>query len=312
MFGVTTPSQLVDAGVRAEETGLFDTIWVGDSLFAKPRLDSLALLNGLATRTSKVKLAVGCMASFPVRDPIVFAYDWASLDQMSGGRSLLVVCTGIVRGGASEHEGKPFGLADKRRARRMTENIEVVRRLWHEDHVSFEGEFTSFEDLTLEPKPVQKPCPIWIASNPGGFDQDPSTMDRPLRRVVEMADGWMTVSLRPDDFTVRWGKIQQFARESGRDPASIPNCEYHNININPNYDEGLAESKKFLDAYYGPVFPIPAVKSWTALGTPEQCIEHLRAFRDHGADQITLRITSYRQREQFEQLVKDVLPYVND
>lgn len=312
MFGLTTPAELVEAGVRAEETGLFDSVWVGDSLFAKPRLDSLALLNGLATRTRRVKLAVGCMASFPVRNPIVFAYEWASFDQMSEGRSLLTVCTGIVRGGASAKEGQPFGVADNRRARLMTENVQVVRKLWNDDNASFQGEFTSFEGLTLGPKPVQKPCPIWIASNPGGFDQDQSAMDRPLRRVAEMADGWMTVSLRPNDFAVRRGKIEGFCREIGRDPTTLPSIEYHNVNINPDREAGLAESKRFLDAYYGPVFPIPAIESWTALGTPEQCIEHIRAFGAQGADQISFRITAFDQKGQFERLVRDVLPYVND
>lgn len=313
MFGVMTPAELLDAGVRAEDTGLFDTLWVGDSLFAKPRLSSLALLNGLAARTNRVRLGVGCMAGFPVRDPIVFAYDWASLDQLSGGRALLAVCTGIVpAGGASEKEGRPFGVTDKQRAKRMTENIKILRLLWSQDHADFQGEFTSFEDLTLEPKPVQQPCPIWIAANPGRWDQDTSVMERPLKRVARMADGWMTVSLRPNDFAVRWSLLQKAAREIGRDPETIETCEYHNVNINSSYDEALEESKRFLDAYYGPVFPIDAVKNWTALGTPEQCIEHLRAIRTQGAKNVTLRITSWRQREQFDRLVNEVLPYVND
>src|SRR5690606_30551547 len=127
--------------------------------------------------------------------------------------------------------------------------------------------------------------------------------ERPLKRVARMADGWMTVSLRPNDFQVRWSILQQAAREIGRDPETIDTCEYHNVNINASYDEALEESKRFLDAYYGPVFPIEAVKNWTALGTPDQCIEHLRALRAQGAKSVTLRITSWRQREQFAMLV---------
>jgi alkanesulfonate monooxygenase SsuD/methylene tetrahydromethanopterin reductase-like flavin-dependent oxidoreductase (luciferase family) len=312
MFGLTTPAELLEVGARAEQSGLFDTLWVGDSLFAKPRLDSLALLNALAARTQQVRLGVGCMASFPVRNPIIFAYEWASFDQISGGRSLLVVCTGIVQRGASEREGAPFGVVDRQRARRMNENIAILRKLWSEDNVCFQGDFTSFDDLTLGPKPVQQPCPIWIASNPGGFTQETAVMERPLRRVAEVADGWMTVSLRPKDFTVRWEILRRQAEAIGRDPATIRTCSYHNININPDYDAALEESKRFLDAYYGPVFPIEAVKTWTALGTPEQCIEHLRALRAEGSEHITLRITSWQQREQFERLVSEVLPYVDD
>src|SRR5262249_20966128 len=107
LFGVLNTQQLFDLARRADDNPLFDSVWVGDSVYAKPRPDSLTLLGGLATITSRVKLGVGCMASFPVRDPILMAYQWATLDLMSAGRMLLVVCTGIVGGGASEAEGRP-------------------------------------------------------------------------------------------------------------------------------------------------------------------------------------------------------------
>ena len=101
LFGVASLPELVDMACEAEASGLFDFLWVGDSLFAKPRPSSLALIGGLATRTQQATLDVGCMASFPVRDPIMMAYEWGSLDVLSGGRTLLAVCTGIVAGGAS-------------------------------------------------------------------------------------------------------------------------------------------------------------------------------------------------------------------
>ncbi len=312
LFGVTTPRGLLEAGARAEETGLFDSLWVGDSLFAKPRLESLALLNGLAARTRTIKLGVGCMASFTTRNPIVFAYEWASFDQLSEGRSWFVACTGIVgpRGGPSDQEGAPFGITNNQRARRMAENIRILRKLWSEEQVSFQGEFTSFEDLTLAPKPLQQPCPIWIASNPGWIGQDPSVMDRPLRRVVEMADGFMTVNLPSDGFATRWAKVQQFAEEAGRGGETFPNILYHNININPDRDAALDETKQFLDKYYGPVFPMPAVMAWTTVGSPEECAEHLLSLGEAGVQHVTLRITSWSQDEQFQQLVREVLPRV--
>src|SRR5215813_12143987 len=86
LFGALTPRQMVDLACQADQNPLIDSVWVGDSLFAKPRPDSLTLLGGLATVTSRVKLGVGCMASFPVRDPILMAYQWATLDLMSAGR----------------------------------------------------------------------------------------------------------------------------------------------------------------------------------------------------------------------------------
>ena len=66
---------------RAEDSGAFSAVWVGDSLLAKPRLESIALLSALAAITKEVKLAVGCMATFPHRHPALLAQQWASLDR---------------------------------------------------------------------------------------------------------------------------------------------------------------------------------------------------------------------------------------
>src|SRR5262245_31383229 len=252
LFGALTPRQLVDLTCRADQIPLFDSVWVGDSLFAKPRPDSLTLLGGLATATSRVTLGVGCMASFPVRDPIIMAYQWATLDMLSAGRMLLVVCTGIVGGGASEAEGRPWGVADRQRARRMSERIDVLRTLWSGDETSFDGEFTKWQNLRVQPKPVQDPCPIWIASNPN--TREPGKMDAPFRRIARKADGWMTVELFPGTFGVMWRRLQEILTEEGRDPATFSNMEYHNININEDRDAALEESKRFLDQYYGLVF----------------------------------------------------------
>jgi alkanesulfonate monooxygenase SsuD/methylene tetrahydromethanopterin reductase-like flavin-dependent oxidoreductase (luciferase family) len=248
------------------------------------------------------------MASFPVRDPIIMAYQWATLDMLSAGRMLLVVCTGIVGGGASEAEGRPWGVVDRQRARRMSERIDVLRTLWSGDATSFDGEFTKWQNLRVQPKPVQDPCPIWIASNPN--TRESGKMDAPFRRIARKADGWMTVELFPGTFGVMWRRLQEILTEEGRDPATFPNMEYHNININEDRDAALEESKRFLDQYYGPVFAPQMVSAWTAAGTPQQCVEHLRALRDQGARQITLRITAWDQERQFQRLVEEVLPEV--
>jgi alkanesulfonate monooxygenase SsuD/methylene tetrahydromethanopterin reductase-like flavin-dependent oxidoreductase (luciferase family) len=308
LFGALKASDLIDLARAADADPLFDQVWVGDSLFAKPRPDSIALLGALAGATARVKLAVGCMASFPVRDPIVFAYQWATLDLLSQGRMLLAVCTGIIRGGASAREGKPWGVVDAERAKRMSENIDICRKLWSEDKVTFDGTWTKFDDLTVAPKPVQQPCPIWIAANPPL--QDMSVATAAMRRVARKSDGWMTVELFPGAFARYWELVSEQLREAGRDPAAFPNVEYHNVNVNDDAEEAVRESKKFLDAYYGPVFAEPVVRAWTAHGPPEKCIEDIRALREAGAKSITFRITSWDQRGQYERLVREVLPHV--
>ena len=304
-FGLMSLPQMIEMAMLADQSGDFDSVWVGDSLFAKPRPDAIALLGGLAAATRTVKLAVGCMASFPVRDPIIFAYQWASLDLMSAGRMLLAVCTGI--GGPSVSEGAHWGIPNSERAGRMAENIEICRRLWSEDDVSFAGKFRSFEHVTVRPRPVQANCPIWIAANP----TNPAFVDGAMQRVARKADGWMSVQLAPNLFSTLSAKLRRFLEEENRDPEAFPCVLYHNINVGSDRDSCLAETQKFLDAYYGEGhFPPSMTSAWTAAGTPQQCIEHLRELVRAGAKGITLRFTSWQQREQYDRVVNEVLPHV--
>ena len=195
LFGVATWPQMVALAREADQIALFDSLWVGDSVMAKPRPDSISLLGALSAATTRLKLGVGCMASFPIRDPIVFAYQWATLDLISNGRMWLAVCTGIVAGGVSAREGAVWGIGDGGRGNRMAENIEICRRLWEGDNVTFKGKYRSFDNVTIVPRPIQQPCPIWIAANP-----PPMAAEAPMRRVAKIADGWMTVQLFPKMF----------------------------------------------------------------------------------------------------------------
>ncbi|HEU5196991.1 MAG TPA: LLM class flavin-dependent oxidoreductase, partial [Methylomirabilota bacterium] len=244
-FGVTTVAEMLDLASRADAEPLFDSVWVGDSLGAKPRPDSITLLGALAGVTRRLRLGVGCMASFPVRDPLVFAYQWATLDLVSGGRMLLAACNGLVAGGASAREGALWGVADGERAARLVENIEICRKLWSDEHVSYKGRFRSFEDVTLQPRPLQVPCPIWIASNPRPPLAGPA-LERALRRVARLADGWMTTRLAPGLAAGNWAGIARYLKEEGRDPERFPTMAYHNVNLNPDRAAGLEESKRFL------------------------------------------------------------------
>src|SRR5262250_776140 len=127
-FGLTLPNRAVVLGaiksrelleltVEAEASGAFDTIWVGDSLLAKPRLEAVTLLSALASATSRVRLGVGCMATFVHRHPVMLAHQWASLDVLSGGRAWLAVCLGGPNeaGAAQALEHAAMGIAASQR-----------------------------------------------------------------------------------------------------------------------------------------------------------------------------------------------------
>lgn len=307
LFGVTTSREMLDLSQTADDSGLFQSVWVGDSLFGKPRLESIALLAAIAGRTNSVRLGPACMASFPLRDPVQLAYQWASLDLIAEGRSVLVACTGIVEQSGYQVEAETYHVTNKDRVERLTEWITILKKLWTEDDVSFEGKQYRFNHVTVEPKPAAHPRPpIWIANNARG---DRELIRKTHRRVINHADGWQTAISDPDDLAWRLADIDEQAREAGRDPRTIEKHLYHNININEDKEAALDESKRFLDLYYTTDYSRPALESWVATGSPEQCIEHLKVFEQLGFDEVTVRITAWDQHGQLRRLIDEVAPH---
>src|SRR5262245_23171970 len=206
VLGAVKVPDLVLPTVQAERSGFLDAVGAGDSLLAKPRLARDSLLSALAGVTAKLRLGVGCMATFVHRHPVMLAHQWASLDVLSGGRSLLAVCLGgpSDANAAQAAEHSVMSIPSAERVGRLEEGIEVLRRLLGGTNVSHHGRFYSFDNVTLEPRPVQQPCPIWIASNPtgltwkGGASASETVIERSFRRIARHADGWMTNKLTPD------------------------------------------------------------------------------------------------------------------
>jgi len=310
LMGAVTAEQMLELAEAADRSGRFDSVWVGDSLLGKPRMESITLLAGVAARTRRVRLGPACMASFPLRDPVLLAYQWASLDLLAGGRTVLVACTGIVPQAGGAAEGALYHVDGRARAQRLIEWITILKRLWTEERVSFEGRHYRFSDITIEPKPAAKPRPpIWIANNAIG---PRASIERTHRRVVRHADGWMTSLSDVREVAWRIDDIRRKAQEAGRNPAALETCLYHNINVNEDRDAALEESKRFLDAYYMVDMPPARVASWTAAGSVAQCVEHLRAYERMGFHSVALRCTSWDQTGQLRRVVDEVLPRLQD
>lgn len=306
LMGAITTEQMLEMAEVADRSGQFQSVWVGDSLLGKPRLESITLLAAIAGRTRRVRIGPACMASFPLRDPVLLAAQWASLDLMAGGRTVLVACTGIVPQEGGRMENRLYGVEPRDRVQRLVEWIRILKLLWTEDNVSFEGQQYRFSNLTLELKPAAKPRPpIWIANNAVG---DRAMIERTHLRVARHADGWQTSLYSPDDVAWRIQDIRQKAAGLGRDPASIETHLYHNINVNSDREAAAAETKRFLDEYYMMDTPPECVHGWAALGTPEECVEHLRAYERAGFDEVALRITSWDQSRQLRLVMDEVLP----
>jgi alkanesulfonate monooxygenase SsuD/methylene tetrahydromethanopterin reductase-like flavin-dependent oxidoreductase (luciferase family) len=316
VLGALQARDLLDLAAAAERAGVFEAVWVGDSLLAKPRLESVTLLSALAGVTETVRLGVGCLATFVHRHPVLFAQQWASLDVLSGGRSWLAVCLGgpDSASAAQAAEHAVMGIASGERVERLEEGIAILRTLFGSPGVSHAGKFYRFDAITLEPRPVQQPCPIWIASNPtgltwkGGASAPAAAVERGLRRVARYADGWMTNKLSPEEFRQQFARVRAMAGEEGRDPAALGSALYHNINVQADRRAALEESKAFLDTYYSTKFSPQFVEQWTVAGPPEQCVEQLRAYFDAGLGHMALRLASWKQQAQLERFLGEVAP----
>jgi alkanesulfonate monooxygenase SsuD/methylene tetrahydromethanopterin reductase-like flavin-dependent oxidoreductase (luciferase family) len=316
VLGALTVRDLLDIAVKAEETAVFDTVWVGDSLLAKPRLESVTLLSALAAVTRTVRLGVGCMATFVHRQPVMLAHQWASLDVISGGRAWLAVCLGGPNemSAAQALEHAVMGVQPAERVERLEEGIVILRKLFADKGASHHGRFYSFDNVTLQPQPIQQPCPIWIASNPtgltwkGGASASAAVVERSFRRVARYADGWMTNKLTPAGFREEFGRIQAMAKEEGRDPAAIGSALYHNLNIKEDRQAALEESKAFLDKYYTANFSAKFVEQWTIAGSPKQCIEQLQEYFAAGLGHMAIRLASWDQAGELTRFLAEVAP----
>ena len=167
--------------------------------------EPFVLFGYLAGLTKRIELVTGVII-LPQRQTVLVAKQAAALDVLSGGRLRLGI--GI---GWNPVEYEALGENFKNRGRRSEEQVEVMRKLWTQELVTFEGEWYKITDAGLNPLPIQRPIPIWFG---GGHDQT-------LRRVARLGDGWFPL-LGPDDkCRAMIEKIRAYTREAGRDPRSV-------------------------------------------------------------------------------------------
>jgi alkanesulfonate monooxygenase SsuD/methylene tetrahydromethanopterin reductase-like flavin-dependent oxidoreductase (luciferase family) len=314
LFGATTAEELVRLAERADRSAAFGSVWVGDSLLAKPRLEAIALLSGIAARTTRVKLGTVCMASMTLRDPVLLAIQWASLDQLANGRTIFGACLGGGgRGmGAAALEAEIYGVANTGRVVRFEEELALLRRLWLEDDVTFEGQVYRLAHVTALPKPIQSPPPIWIATNPKRGTTRDEVIERALRRVGRLGDGYMTDAATVEEFRLRWERIQAYAAEAGRDAAALGSCIHLMVNVNPDRAAAFEEATRFLEAYYGVDFGRAYLELWVASGPPEVVAARIRAYLEAGCTVPILRFASWQQNAQFDAFVAEVMPRLRD
>jgi probable F420-dependent oxidoreductase len=223
------PTSLADMGTylrRAEDLGFESALLIDHLLVAPPAyrttwLEPVSLLSALAGVTRTMRLGTLVLV-LPFRDPVAFAKEWATLDWLSGGRSILGV-------GVGWHEGEfaALRIPFRERGRRMNEMLESITALWAGDHVTYEGQFYRFEDLSIDPKPLQQPHPpIWIG---GGtqpsekiYGQQVDTVRPVLRRIAKYAATWVPHSSATAEMVASdWAIIREEMAGFGRDPDEL-------------------------------------------------------------------------------------------
>jgi alkanesulfonate monooxygenase SsuD/methylene tetrahydromethanopterin reductase-like flavin-dependent oxidoreductase (luciferase family) len=296
---------VVDLARLADESGAFDAVWVSDGLLANPHPESLSVLAALSTATERVGLGVACLGSMAVRDPILLAVQLATIDQLSRGRLIVTACLGInKREGKSEREGALYGVADKERVARVEEHMVLLRRLWTEEGVKFDGRFTSLDDVTVLPRPFQTTVPLYLSADPLPGE----SAERRLRRVARLADGWVTTRKSFTATADNWRALSGYLREEGRDPESFPVVAWHNVNVNPDRSEALDETRRFCKVYHGALFSEKALGLMAALGSVDQVVEHLEGVFREGVNHIMLRPTAWDWRRQTQILIDEIVP----
>ena len=307
LIGALTPGDLLDLAAAAEQTGFFHSVWVGDSLIHKPRLEALITLAGIAARTGTLRLGTVCLATFPIRHPVWLAAQWASLDVVSGGRTILGACIG----GGLHAELEPFGVTPAERVGRMTEGITLLRRLWTEDAVTHHGGYYRIDGMSLEPKPVQRPCPIWIASNPKEPLTSSPLVQRAMARIGRLGDGYMTDRISPGEFAARWAFVREAAGAAGRDPGRLESAIHLMVNVNADPRRAYEEAKRFLDTYYSYDATPEIMDLWVAYGPPDTVAEKIHRYVEAGCTLPILRFASFDQRSQLELAARSVMPQLH-
>ena len=288
MSARSDPSSLLQLGERTEALG-FHSLWVGDSLTARPRIDALTTLAAVGARTRRLRLGTAIFLA-ALRHPVLLAYQLASLDWFTGGRIDFGVGYGRPKDSAGEHEFEILGLDPAARIKMSEEAIQIMRRLWREDHVSHSGRFTKFDDVSIQPKPVQAGgVPIWIASN---------NVEPGLKRVARLGDAWINNIKTPSVFAECWQKIRAYATDLGRDPDAIRAGIYFTLAAGGK--DAVAEGQAFLAKYYNRSYEAVANAMLCVTGSWDEVLDWMEKYVESGARTVVLRLAANDQRRALE------------
>jgi probable F420-dependent oxidoreductase len=215
-FEFTKISAIRDFAIGIEELG-FDHLVMSDHVLGiSPEInqdysyknsfhEALITLSYMAAYTNRLKLVTGVLV-LPQRQAVVVAKQVAQLDYFSGGRVRLGIGTGW-----NKPEIEAVGMDASNRGKRIEEQVEVMRRLWTQEAVNYDGAYHQLHDVGINPLPVQRPIPIWF----GG------SADVVLRRMARVGDGWLPGGPQPEKAKSLVIKLQDYLGQEGRESATF-------------------------------------------------------------------------------------------
>ncbi len=285
----------IELAETAEGLG-FGSVWAGDSILARPRLEALTTLAAIAARTRRVKLGTAVLLP-ALRNPVVLANEVANLDLLSQGRMVLGVGIGS-KTPLVQREFESCGVSFAHRVSIYEEGLAIMRRLWSEPQVTFTGKHFQLKDVSLGLLPVQKPgVPIWMAG----------TVDAARRRMLRLGDGWFPNPPTTQAFTEGWDRVQELAAETGEDAGKLHRCVYTTLNINEDAAQADRELRAFVEGYYGAPYETASRTQSVCAGNAGKCTSWLKSFIDAGAQTIVIRFGGPDQAGQLQRCSEEVL-----
>jgi probable F420-dependent oxidoreductase len=279
--------------VSQAETLGYDSLWLQERIISDfAMLEPVSLLNYVAAITTKLRLGVSVVL-LTLRNPIQLAKSLSTLDCMCGGRAMLGV--GLGGGHLGSHE-EVFGYSREKRVRRFTEAIQVMKLLWTEQKATFEGTFWRFEDIAMEPKPIQKPhLPLWF----GGHHENA------LKRAVTYGDGWMGAGSSSSSAFVRESStIRRYLEDLKRDPATFAVAKRVYLAV----DDDKARAERRLREWFGRRYKNDELATRVSIwGSRDDCTEKIQHIVRSGAQQIVFNPV-FDEMEHLELCAKEIMP----
>jgi len=295
MSGRPQTAPLLTMAERAEAAG-FDSVWIGDSITARPRHEPLTLMAAIAARTRRVRLGTGVLLP-ALRNPVVLAHVVGTLDRIAEGRVILGV--GIAADTpAIRKEFAAAGVPWERRVGRFLETLAICRALWSRDHVSFTGKHFTLDDATVEPKPSRAGGPpIWIGGS------GPTAL-----REAPRFDAWFPTGPSVEFFAENFPRVQAAAKAAGRRPDDVIGAAYLTLALDPDAAKAEARMNQFLETYYAAPAKVIKARQAGYAGPIEGCVEWIQRWIDAGARHIALRFAGGDQLAQVDEAAKALLP----